>query len=141
VPAARRARAGEGGAGAARRLNFPNARRPRARAPSPRPQTLHTLVRQAHLAPLPLSVQPVYWEHDYALRLLPLPDVLVLAEARDPVALEDSGLKMLCPGSFARETHFLYYSPALRTGDTHCRVEEAAPAPAQRATPATPRAL
>lgn len=98
-------------------------------------------MRQAHLAPLPLSVQPVYWEHDYALRLLPLPDVLVLAEARDPVALEDAGLKMLCPGSFARETHFLYYSPALRTGDTHCRVEEAAPAPAQRATPATPRAL
>ena len=98
-------------------------------------------MRQAHLAPLPLSVQPVYWEHDYALRLLPLPDVLVLAEARDPVALDDAGLKMLCPGSFARETHFLYYSPALRTGDTHCRVEEAAPAPAPRPAPDTPRAL
>ena len=74
-------------------------------------QTLHTLVGQGHLAPLPMAAQPVYWEHDHSLRLLPLPDVLVLAENREPADLESSGMRMLCPGSFARATehchHFL----------------------------------
>jgi hypothetical protein len=35
---------------------------------------------QAHLCPLPISAQPVYWQYDHALRLAPLPDALIIAE-------------------------------------------------------------
>jgi hypothetical protein len=42
-------------------------------------QTCHTLLSQCHLAPLPLSVQPVHWELDASLSLFPQPDVLVTA--------------------------------------------------------------
>eukprot|EP00959_Pyramimonas_sp_CCMP1952_P132069 2761451-Pyramimonas_sp.AAC.1 len=28
-----------------------------------------TLIQQGHLCPLPISIQPIYWEYDYALRL------------------------------------------------------------------------
>ena len=37
-----------------------------------------TVIDQAHLCPLPLSVQPVYWSHDTALQLFPLPTVVRL---------------------------------------------------------------
>ena len=40
------------------------------------PQVAYTLIDQGHLSPLPLSVQPIHWEHDHALRLYPLPDVV-----------------------------------------------------------------
>ena len=39
-----------------------------------------TLLQQAHLCPLPLEAQPIYWAHDAGLRLYPLPDALVLAD-------------------------------------------------------------
>lgn len=38
------------------------------------------MISQAHLAPLPPSVCPVYWDHDAALRLYPLPDLIVVAD-------------------------------------------------------------
>ena len=69
-------------------------------------------------------MQPVYWEHDYALRLLPLPDVLVLAEGgREPFAAEAAGMRLYCPAPFSRDTGFLYYSPALRDGQIDSRVD------------------
>jgi DNA polymerase epsilon subunit 2 len=42
-----------------------------------------TVIDQAHLCPLPLSVRPVYWSFDNALRLFPLPDLLILADEYD----------------------------------------------------------
>jgi hypothetical protein len=39
-------------------------------------QLVATICEQAHLCPLPLTVQPVYWDYDHALRLYPLPDVV-----------------------------------------------------------------
>lgn len=40
-----------------------------------------TLLQQGHLAPLPLLAQPVFWQHDGALGLYPLPDAVLLADA------------------------------------------------------------
>ncbi|GLC72461.1 hypothetical protein PLESTF_001250200 [Pleodorina starrii] len=40
-----------------------------------------TLLQQGHIAPLPLLAQPVYWQHDGALALYPLPDAVILADA------------------------------------------------------------
>jgi len=34
---------------------------------------IRTVIEQAHLCPLPLEVRPIYWEHDSAMRLYPLP--------------------------------------------------------------------
>lgn len=52
--------------------------------PSEPVHAAHTLLHQAHLCPLPLSVQPVYWAHDHALRLFPAPHALVVAEESEP---------------------------------------------------------
>ncbi|CAO3616529.1 unnamed protein product [Cunninghamella blakesleeana] len=38
-----------------------------------------TLADQGHLCPLPLNVRPIYWTHDHALRLYPLPHAVSLS--------------------------------------------------------------
>ena len=94
-------------------------------------QLLHTLVQQGHLSPFPLGVQPVYWEHDYALRLSPLPDVLVLGEARESYEHSMGGMTLHCPGSFGAESSFLFYEPGSRVGESsrvHAGADEGADA-------------
>ncbi|CAG2060324.1 unnamed protein product [Timema podura] len=43
-------------------------------------QFTKTILCQAHLAPLPLAVCPIYWAHDTAMQLYPLPDLVVVAD-------------------------------------------------------------
>lgn len=116
-------------------------------------QVVHTLLHQAHLCPLPLSAQPVYWAHDHALRLRPVPDVLVLgedqprwdsrhsddklaaaegeraaAEGRQPKppasATAASGCLAISPGAFSRPTGiFSVYYPCQRRVE-HCQVQQ-----------------
>ncbi|KAG2497843.1 hypothetical protein HYH03_004110 [Edaphochlamys debaryana] len=59
-----------------------------------------TLLQQSHLAPLPLLAQPVYWEHDGALGLYPLPDCVVLADASAGAQGEfvHEGCRVINPG-------------------------------------------
>ena len=45
-----------------------------------------TLLQQSHLCPLPLEKQPIYWQHDHALRLYPVPDAVILADSSTPAA-------------------------------------------------------
>ena len=40
-----------------------------------------TVLQQSHLCPLPLEGQPVYWQHDAALQLYPVPDALIIADS------------------------------------------------------------
>ncbi|KAF4516854.1 hypothetical protein B566_EDAN006249 [Ephemera danica] len=40
-----------------------------------------TLLCQAHLTPLPLSVRPVYWGFEHALHLYPAPDLVVVGDS------------------------------------------------------------
>ena len=47
-------------------------------------QFAKTLICQGHLCPLPLHVAPVYWAYDNALRLYPIPDLIVCADKYDP---------------------------------------------------------
>ncbi|XP_036110194.1 DNA polymerase epsilon subunit 2 isoform X9 [Molossus molossus] len=49
-----------------------------------------TVLSQGHLTPLPLYVCPVYWAYDYALRVYPLPDVLIIADKYDPFTLTNT---------------------------------------------------
>lgn len=72
-----------------------------------------TLVDQSHLCPLPLHVRPVYWEHDQALYLYPLPDVLVLADRFDGYNLTYEGCTAFNPGSFfLTDFSFMVYWPS-----------------------------
>lgn len=93
----------------------------------PSKHTLTTVVHQGHLCPLPLSVQPLYWEHDHALRLCPLPDVLILGESRERYEHTHlaTGMQMLNPGPFHKDGRgdFLFYAPAVRSAQL-CRVNE-----------------
>ncbi|KAF3831173.1 hypothetical protein GH733_002411, partial [Mirounga leonina] len=49
-----------------------------------------TILSQGHLTPLPLYVCPVYWAYDYALRVYPVPDLLVIADKYDPFTLTNT---------------------------------------------------
>lgn len=49
-------------------------------------QFAKTIICQGHLCPLPLHVEPVYWAYDDALRVYPLPDLIVCADKYDPFA-------------------------------------------------------
>ena len=43
-----------------------------------------TILSQGHLAPLPLHIIPTYWDHDRALWLYPVPDLVVIGDKFDP---------------------------------------------------------
>ena len=47
-------------------------------------QLAMTLLQESHLCPVPLESQAVYWQHDHALALYPLPHLLVLADSVPP---------------------------------------------------------
>uniref|UniRef100_A0A452QG15 DNA polymerase epsilon subunit n=1 Tax=Ursus americanus TaxID=9643 RepID=A0A452QG15_URSAM len=61
-----------------------------------------TILSQGHLTPLPLYVSPVYWAYDYALRVYPVPDLLVIADKYDPFTSTNTECLCINPGSFPR---------------------------------------
>uniref|UniRef100_A0A7S0MZV0 DNA polymerase epsilon subunit n=1 Tax=Pyramimonas obovata TaxID=1411642 RepID=A0A7S0MZV0_9CHLO len=75
-----------------------------------------TLIQQGHLCPLPISVQPIYWEYDYALRLYSPPHALVLADFTEQAsfAYKDADCNCFNPGSFGDKGVFAAYRPAAR---------------------------
>ncbi|PSN37360.1 DNA polymerase epsilon subunit 2 [Blattella germanica] len=76
-----------------------------------------TILGQAHLAPLPLSVCPLYWSHDAALQLYPLPDLVVVADQSNSFTTEltEHQVQVINPGSFPKnEFSFKIYIPAAR---------------------------
>ena len=84
---------------------------------APRETTEHlvkTICDQAHLCPLPLSARPIYWGYDHALRIYPLPDVLVLADRTDQYQWRYTDCAVLNPGSFPTDFSFVVYRPATR---------------------------
>ncbi|KAF5892253.1 DNA polymerase epsilon subunit 2, partial [Clarias magur] len=75
-----------------------------------------TILSQGHLTPLPLYVSPVYWAYDYALRVYPVPDIIVFADKYDPFSISSSDCLCLNPGSFPRSGFsFKVYYPSSRT--------------------------
>ena len=72
-----------------------------------------TVICQAHLCPLPLHVEPVYWAYDNALRVYPLPDVIICADKYDPYSETQVDCIVANPGSFPRSDFaFKVYYPA-----------------------------
>ncbi|KAJ8874034.1 hypothetical protein PR048_024874 [Dryococelus australis] len=74
-----------------------------------------TILCQAHLTPLPLSVCPLYWAFDTALQLYPLPDVIVVADTFNAFNSSYMGCIVTNPGSFPKsEFSFKVYIPTSR---------------------------
>lgn len=59
-----------------------------------------TILSQGHLAPLPLHVIPTYWDHDRAMWIYPLPDLVVVGDKFDPFTTSQDGCNIINPGSF-----------------------------------------
>ncbi|KAL7297167.1 hypothetical protein TKK_0009584 [Trichogramma kaykai] len=71
-----------------------------------------SIIRQSHLAPLLFSVSPVYWKHDQALQLYPIPDLVVVADDFQAYTTEYSGCKVINPGPFVKGNFsFTLYVP------------------------------
>lgn len=74
-----------------------------------------TIISQAHLCPLPGHVRPTYWSFDNALRLYPLPDLIVCADKYDSYSITNTEAKCINPGSFSKsDFSFKVYWPATR---------------------------
>ncbi|MCO5615087.1 hypothetical protein L7F22_069375 [Adiantum nelumboides] len=71
-----------------------------------------TIAHQSHLCPLPLTKQPISWNHDHALRLYPTPHTVVLADSSEQKVFKYSGLTCINPGSFANDGTFIAYRPS-----------------------------
>uniref|UniRef100_A0A8C0F9C0 DNA polymerase epsilon subunit n=1 Tax=Bubo bubo TaxID=30461 RepID=A0A8C0F9C0_BUBBB len=75
-----------------------------------------TVLSQGHLTPLPLYVSPVYWAYDYALRVYPVPDMLVIADKYDPFTVTNTDCLCINPGSFPRSGFsFKVFYPSNKT--------------------------
>ncbi|KAK3249755.1 hypothetical protein CYMTET_40834 [Cymbomonas tetramitiformis] len=72
-----------------------------------------TVLGQGHLCPLPITVQPVYWEFDHAMRLYSAPHVLILADQAqsEEFHYQEANSKCFNPGSFGTDGSFAAYRP------------------------------
>eukprot|EP00074_Homo_sapiens_P076557 XP_011535144.1 DNA polymerase epsilon subunit 2 isoform X2 [Homo sapiens] len=81
-----------------------------------------TILSQGHLTPLPLYVCPVYWAYDYALRVYPVPDLLVIADKYDPFTTTNTECLCINPGSFPRSGFsFKVFYPSNKTVEDRSR--------------------
>lgn len=75
-----------------------------------------TILAQGHLAPLPLHNCPVHWDHDRAMWMYPLPDLVVIGDKLDHFTSENiNGCTVVNPGSFGKnDFSFKTYVPKLK---------------------------
>ncbi|EJU06103.1 DNA polymerase epsilon subunit B [Dacryopinax primogenitus] len=76
------------------------------------------VIDQEHLSPLPLTVQPILWEFDHALRLYPSPTALILADKYERYEETYEGCHVFNPGSFIGNSFgFSTYFPHTRRSE------------------------
>ncbi|KAJ1725665.1 DNA-directed DNA polymerase epsilon, subunit B [Coemansia erecta] len=77
---------------------------------------VRTVIDQGHLCPLPQRIRPIYWAYDHAMRLYPIPDVLILADRFDSYSINYESCHCINPGSFSSgDFSFFMYFPVSRT--------------------------
>ncbi|KAJ3414875.1 DNA polymerase epsilon subunit 2 [Chytridiales sp. JEL 0842] len=80
--------------------------------PDVKQHLVKTIIDQVHLTPLPFNVKPVLWDHDHALRIYPLPHLLILADKYDNYSVDYEGCRTVNPGSFGNQSTFVTYQPS-----------------------------
>jgi len=76
--------------------------------------TLHytkTIIDQAHLCPLPMASNPIYWKYDHPMRLYPIPDAVIAGDSVDQYEHRYQECDVLNPGSFPVDCSFAVYRP------------------------------
>ena len=73
-----------------------------------------SILDQEHLCPLPMDSRPIYWELDHAMRLTPLPHLLILADRVDQYCYQYKNCNVANPGSFSSDFSFIAYRPSTR---------------------------
>jgi len=77
-----------------------------------------TIMSQAHLSPLPLVCQPVYWSFDHALSLYPPPTALILGDPQPSYQRQyQNDCWIVNPGEFSVDFQFMTYFPGERVFD------------------------
>ena len=61
---------------------------------------------------MPLTSRPIHWNYDHALRLYPLPTMVVLADHTEPYHWNYKDCLAINPGSFSSDFSFMVYRPA-----------------------------
>jgi hypothetical protein len=87
-----------------------------SRKPNERENDVHhhaikTILSQGHLCPIPLEVSPIDWAYDHALRLYPLPHVLLMGCRGREFNLVERSVKVANPSSFGSDFSFAIYKP------------------------------
>ncbi|KAG7204356.1 hypothetical protein KM043_002169 [Ampulex compressa] len=81
-----------------------------------------SIICQSHLAPLNLSVAPVYWKYDHTLQIYPTPDLIVVADQFEAYATVYSNCHIINPGMFPKnDFSFKVYVPSLDLIE-HCGI-------------------
>ncbi|EKX36479.1 DNA polymerase epsilon subunit B, partial [Guillardia theta CCMP2712] len=73
-----------------------------------------TILCQGHLCPLPLHVAPIDWNYDHALRMYPLPNVLILGDKASAYTITFKSTQVANPGCFASDFTFYSYDPSIK---------------------------
>lgn len=73
-----------------------------------------TIIHQSHLCPLPLTVQPISWNHDHCLHLYPTPHTIILGDRSEQKSFNYAGVTCFNPGSFSSDHTFVAYRPCTR---------------------------
>jgi len=81
---------------------------------TPGQSLVKTILHQGHL--LPVAGTPIYWNYDHALRLYPLPDVLILAGDNSTSLATGfgehyGGCEVVHPGSFTAKASYAVLQP------------------------------
>lgn len=77
-----------------------------------------TIMSQAHLSPLPLVCQPVYWAFDHALSLYPPPTAVILGDPQPSYQRQfQKDCWVVNPGEFSVDFQFMTYFPGERAFD------------------------
>lgn len=58
------------------------------------------VIGQGHLNPLSLNALPVHWNFDYALRLYPLPNLIVIGDKAEPYQAKYQDCHVINPVRF-----------------------------------------
>ena len=71
-----------------------------------------TIMDQSHLVPMPLDAVPISWANDHALRVYPLPHLLILGDSTSQFTWQYEDAKAFNPTSFHQDGSFVTYFPA-----------------------------
>lgn len=81
-------------------------------ASTPYDNLVKTIVDEGHLFPSVVATPLVRWNEDAALQLFPLPSILILCDRGEQWDSQYQGTLVMCPGSFAHNSTFLWLTPS-----------------------------